>query len=151
MTELFERMFNMSISASWVVLAVLLLRILSKRAPRYISCIYWSLVGIRLTVPVSVKSILSIVPTTSAPAVAERASSAVEAVPAEIQQTVNPIIAPEASMGGDRGRFLVLNIIVLKNTRGRFSCGNLGIEFSCTLYGVQVFLSKVTQTCICWE
>ena len=98
MTELFERMFNMSISASWVVLAVLLLRILSKRAPRYISCIYWSLVGIRLAVPVSVKSILSIVPTTSAPAAVERASSAVEAVPAEIRQTVNPIIAPEVNI-----------------------------------------------------
>lgn len=62
MNELFLKVVNMSISASWIVLAVLLLRLLLKKAPKWINVILWGIVGIRLVCPFNVESIFSLVP-----------------------------------------------------------------------------------------
>ncbi len=62
MEAVFLRLFNMSITAGWIVVAVVLLRLLLKKAPKWISCILWALVGIRLVVPFSFKSVLSLIP-----------------------------------------------------------------------------------------
>ena len=53
---------NISINASWLVLAVVLLRLLMKKAPKWVNCILWGLVAIRLVVPVPVESVLSLIP-----------------------------------------------------------------------------------------
>ena len=47
MEAVFLRILNMSITAGWLVLAVLLLRLVLKRAPKAIRCALWSLVAIR--------------------------------------------------------------------------------------------------------
>lgn len=52
----------MSISASWIVLAVLLLRLLLKKAPKWINGILWGIVGLRLIMPFSFESIFSLIP-----------------------------------------------------------------------------------------
>lgn len=62
MTELFLKILNMSITASWLVLAIILLRLLLKKAPKAIVCVLWALVGIRLLCPISVESVLSLIP-----------------------------------------------------------------------------------------
>ncbi|MBE5947670.1 MAG: hypothetical protein E7261_01445 [Lachnospiraceae bacterium] len=62
MEILFLKLLNMSIVASWVVLAVILFRLLLKKAPKYIRCIMWMLVGVRLICPFSFKSNLSLIP-----------------------------------------------------------------------------------------
>ena len=62
MSAVFIKLFNMSITASWLVLAVILLRILLKKAPKWIRGILWSIVAIRLLIPVSIESILSLIP-----------------------------------------------------------------------------------------
>ena len=62
MLNVFLKLLNMSITASWLVLAVVVLRMIFKKAPKYISCIMWALVGIRLVFPISFESILSLVP-----------------------------------------------------------------------------------------
>lgn len=62
MSELFLKLLNMSITASWLVLAVVLVRLLLKRAPRAIVCALWALVGIRLLCPISIESVLSLIP-----------------------------------------------------------------------------------------
>lgn len=64
MENLFLRILNMSITAGWLVLAVLLLRPLLKKAPRYLTVIAWALVGIRLVLPFSFESALSLIPST---------------------------------------------------------------------------------------
>lgn len=62
MEQIFIKILNMSISAGWIVLAVVLLRNVLKKAPKYIRCILWAAVGIRLVCPFSFESIFSLVP-----------------------------------------------------------------------------------------
>ncbi len=62
MSELFLRIFNMSISASWLVLAVLVLRLLLKKAPKWVHMLLWGVVAVRLIFPFSIESALSLIP-----------------------------------------------------------------------------------------
>ncbi len=62
MTQVFVTLLNMSLSAGWFVLAVLLLRLLLRRAPKWILCLLWGLVALRLIVPVWPESSLSLIP-----------------------------------------------------------------------------------------
>ncbi len=62
MAQIFLQMFNMSISASYIVLAVLLLRLLFKKAPKWIAVALWGVVAVRLVCPFSVESMLSLIP-----------------------------------------------------------------------------------------
>jgi len=62
MSELFLNLLNRAMAAGWVVLAVLLLRLLLKKAPRWVHCGLWGLVGLRLVWPFSLESVLSLLP-----------------------------------------------------------------------------------------
>ena len=62
MDAVFLKLLNMSITASWLCLAVLLVRLLLKKAPKAVSCALWALVGLRLAFPFSIESVLSLVP-----------------------------------------------------------------------------------------
>lgn len=62
MQAVFLKLLNMSITAGWIVLAVIILRILLKKAPRWITCILWGLIGIRLVFPFSFESFISLIP-----------------------------------------------------------------------------------------
>lgn len=62
MDKLFIEVLNLSIAGSWMILAVLLLRLVLKRAPKAIVCALWLLVGLRLLLPFSVESALSLIP-----------------------------------------------------------------------------------------
>ena len=62
MAGIFLKIINMSISASWLVLVVLLLRLLLKKAPKWINGILWGFVGLRLIMPFSFESIFSLIP-----------------------------------------------------------------------------------------
>ena len=64
MTDVFLKLLNMSIAASWVVLAVIVFRALFRKAPRWISLVMWGTVALRLVIPFSVESPLSMIPTT---------------------------------------------------------------------------------------
>ena len=64
MKDLFLKLLNSSISASWLVLAILLLRVLLKRTPRKLTCALWALVAFRLLCPISIGSGLSLIPST---------------------------------------------------------------------------------------
>ncbi len=52
----------MSITASWIVLAVIVVRLLLKKAPKWITVLMWGVVGIRLVCPVSLESVFSLIP-----------------------------------------------------------------------------------------
>ena len=53
MSEIFLKIVNMSISAGYIVLAVLLLRLLLKKAPKWIMVVLWGIVAVRLICPFS--------------------------------------------------------------------------------------------------
>lgn len=62
MEAVFLKLFNMSIAASFMILAVVLLRALFKKAPKALRPVLWALVGIRLICPFSLESALSLIP-----------------------------------------------------------------------------------------
>ena len=62
MGELFLKLLNMSIAASWLILAVVLLRLVLKKAPKWIVILLWGIVALRLVVPFSFESALSLIP-----------------------------------------------------------------------------------------
>ena len=62
MNELFLKIVNMSISASWLVLVVLILRFVLKKAPKWVNILLWGIVAIRLICPFSFESALSLIP-----------------------------------------------------------------------------------------
>ena len=62
MSEIFLNIVNMSITASWVVIAVLLLRILLKKAPKWITVLLWGIVAVRLICPFTFESVMSLLP-----------------------------------------------------------------------------------------
>ncbi len=65
MTKLFLDIFNLSISASWIVGVVLLLRfIIGKRIPKWTVCLLWGIVGLRLLIPFYPQSQISLMPST---------------------------------------------------------------------------------------
>lgn len=64
MEKLFINIFQMSIYASYLILAVLLVRFLLRKAPKSMRSFLWLLVGIRLLVPFSVESVFSLIPNT---------------------------------------------------------------------------------------
>lgn len=79
MATFFLKLLNMSISAGWMVLAVLVVRIFLRKAPRSLSVVLWALVGIRLLLPFSIESAVSLIPSA-------------QTVPPEILYTQTPII-----------------------------------------------------------
>lgn len=62
MNRFFLEVVNRSISAGWLVLAVLLLRLIFKKAPRWVNVLLWGIVAVRLICPFSVESPLSLIP-----------------------------------------------------------------------------------------
>ncbi len=62
MTEVFLNVLNLSISAGWLVLAVLVLRLLLKKAPKWAHVLLWGIVAARLLFPFSIESALSLIP-----------------------------------------------------------------------------------------
>ena len=101
MVDVFLKIVNMSISASWLVLVVLVFRLVFKKAPKWIHVLLWGIVAVRLLCPFSIESALSLIPsaeTISPEIMMSREPTIHTGVPA-INSVVNPIItetfAPE--------------------------------------------------------
>ena len=62
MADIFLSLLNISLTASWMALAVILVRLVFKKAPKWLYCMLWGFVGLRLIFPFSVQSIFSLVP-----------------------------------------------------------------------------------------
>ena len=64
MSAIFLKILNMSAAASWIAAAVLLLRCCLKRAPKWVNVLLWGFVAVRLLLPFSIESALSLLPRT---------------------------------------------------------------------------------------
>ena len=62
MNGLFLQIVKMSLSATWLILAVLILRLVFKKAPKWINVLLWGIVAIRLICPLSIESPVSLIP-----------------------------------------------------------------------------------------
>lgn len=99
MDAFFIKLLNMSLTASWLVLAVIFLRFLLKKAPKWIMGVLWGFVAIRLICPFSFESIFSLIP--SAEAIPQNIVSsenpAISSGLTLINEAVNPIISGSLS------------------------------------------------------
>ena len=94
MSELFLAVINMSISASWIVLAVFVLRLLLKKAPKWIAVLLWAVVALRLICPFTVESALSLIPSaqTVSPGIMTDTYPQIHTGIPVFNNSVNPII-----------------------------------------------------------
>ena len=94
MADIFLKIVNMSISASWIVLAVLLLRLLLKKAPKWITVLLWGIVAIRLICPFSIESVMSLIPSTEtiSPEIMMDKTPTINSGVPIINNIVNPVI-----------------------------------------------------------
>lgn len=95
MEAMFLQLVNLSITAGWLVLAVLALRLLLRRAPKSVLCAMWGLVALRLLCPVSIESPLSLIPSvqTLPETVRTAAQPEIYSGVAVIDRVVNPVLA----------------------------------------------------------
>lgn len=90
----FYDILNMSITAGYLVIAILFLRLILKKAPKWIMGVLWGFVALRLIFPASIESALSIIPS-ERPILYPELSSTIPVIHSGIDtlnSTVNPII-----------------------------------------------------------
>ena len=96
MAAVFLKLLNLSISASWLVLAVLVLRLISKRSPKWVNVLLWGIVALRLVLPFSIESALSLIPsaeTVSPAAVQFAPAPTITSGVSVIDNAVNPSLS----------------------------------------------------------
>ena len=101
MEGIFIRLFNVGAAAAWLVLAVLLARLVLRRAPKWTRLILWALVAVRLLVPFSIESPISLVPSadTIPPDVVTSEEPRIHTGIEAFNSIVNPILRGGAESG----------------------------------------------------
>ncbi|MBE6751437.1 MAG: hypothetical protein E7556_02810 [Ruminococcaceae bacterium] len=95
MENLFLTIVNMSITATWVVLAFTLLRPLLKKVPKWVNCFLWGIVALRLCLPFSLESVFSLIPTTETipTNITTSAKPQIDTGVGVVNSVVNPVIS----------------------------------------------------------
>jgi len=90
----FLKILNMSISAGWLVLAVVVLRFALQKAPKALRVVLWGIVGLRLVWPFSIESILSLIPSaeTVPPDIGMAATPAIHSGVPVVNAVLNPVL-----------------------------------------------------------
>jgi beta-lactamase regulating signal transducer with metallopeptidase domain len=85
---------NRSIAASWIVLGVIALRLLLKKAPKWIAVLLWAVVAVRLLCPFTIESVMSLIPSaeTVSPDIMYQDTPQINSGIPVINATVNPYI-----------------------------------------------------------
>lgn len=101
MEAAFLKLLNMSISAGWLVLAIVLLRIVLKKAPKWMRCILWGMVAVRLICPFSVESVFCLIPSveTVPPEILYAQKPAIHTGVEIVNNVVNPVISESLAPG----------------------------------------------------
>ena len=90
MSAIFTEILNLSVMASFLILAVLMLRVILKKAPKGVRYIFWAMVGLRLIFPFSFESRLSLLPNAqSFDAAIDTSTAYVPSVPVVAQPSVD--------------------------------------------------------------
>ena len=105
MEALFLKLVNMSITASYLVLATVGVRLVFRKTPKWVLCLLWGLVALRLICPFTLESALSLIPSaeplpqeiifTAAPQIQSGVEAVDQAVNPALEQSLTP--APGAS------------------------------------------------------
>lgn len=95
MGKIFILILNNALVAGWMILAVIVFRLLFKKAPKWMNCLLWGMVAIRLLIPFSIESIFSLIPSAKPiPANIEYAQiPQIDSGIQSINTVINPVLA----------------------------------------------------------
>ena len=119
MADLFLKVLNMSLSAGWLVLAVIAARLLLKKAPRWLHVLLWAIVAVRLICPFTLESILSLVPSSQVvrPSIMMEATPQIHSGIPIVNDVVNPILtesfAPDPTSSANPLQILIPVLAIL--------------------------------------
>ena len=99
MGDIFLKLLNMSITAGWLILAVLCIRLIFRKIPKWVNCLLWGVAAIRLICPFSIESRFSILPSTelikSSTVVGGKVQNYIPSIDSHltgVENTINPML-----------------------------------------------------------
>ena len=95
MSALFLKILNLSITASFLIVAVVVLRFLLSKSPKWVRYILWGMVALRLVLPFSFESKLSVLP--NAQSVNSESVSSTAYVSQELYQSTAEVVENSVS------------------------------------------------------
>ena len=95
MSGLFLKILNLSITASWLILAIIIIRPLMRKVPKWIVCALWAMAAFRLICPFSLESALSLIPSSETVPydIAMKAEPAIDSGLSSVNNMINPLIS----------------------------------------------------------
>lgn len=154
MGDVFLKFLNMSITASWLIVVVLGVRLLFRRMPKWITCVLWGVVAIRLIVPFSIESEFSLQPSAepikSSTIVDGEIVSYAPSIDSElsiVQEVVNPVLAQNFTCQETEG---VAPLQIWKEIAGSVWIGGMIVLFVLALISIMKLHSLVREA-ICYK
>lgn len=101
MEKVFVEILNMGLTATWIVLAVLVVRALCRKAPGSLIVGMWALVGLRLVCPFLAESILSLIPSAEivSPDILSAEQPSIHTGVTMLNSTINPYLSEHLAPG----------------------------------------------------
>ena len=152
MGAVFLKVLNMSITAGWFILAVLCIRLLFRKIPKWMNCLLWGVVAIRLICPFSIESPFSILSSTepikSSAVVEGEVRNDIPSIDSRltiVQNTINPILTETFAYNESDS---VAPLQVVTYAAGLVWCCGMVLLIICAM-GSVVKLHKLVNEAVC--
>ena len=152
MGDIFLKLLNMSITAGWLILAVLCIRLLFRKIPKWVNCLLWGVVAIRLICPFSIESPFSILPSTepvkSSTVVEGEVQNYIPSIDSRltiVKNTINPMLTETFAYNESDS---VAPLQAVTYAAGLVWCCGMVLLIICAL-GSAVKLHKLVREAVC--
>lgn len=152
MGDIFLKSLNMSITAGWLILAVLCIRLLFRKIPKWVNCLLWGVVAIRLICPFSIESPFSILSSTepikSSTVVEGEVQNYIPSIDSRltiVKNTINPMLTETFAYNGSDS---VAPLQAVTYAAGLIWCCGMVLLIICAL-GSAVKLHKLVREAVC--
>ncbi len=152
MGDIFLKLLNMSITAGWLILAVLCIRLLFRKIPKWVNCLLWGMVAIRLICPFSFESQFSILPSTepikSSTVVEGNVQNYIPSIDSHltiVENTINPMLAENFAYNESNS---VAPLQIVTYAAGLVWCCGMVLFIIYTIYSA-VKLHKLVREAVC--
>ena len=152
MGDIFLKLLNMSITAGWLILAILCIRLLFRKIPKWVNCLLWGVVAIRLICPFSIESPFSILPSTepikSSTVVEGEVQNYIPSIDSRltiVKNTINPMLTETFAYNESDS---VAPLQAVTYAAGLIWCCGMVLLIICAL-GSAVKLHKLVREAVC--
>ena len=152
MGDIFLKLLNMSITAGWLILAVLCIRLLFRKIPKWVNCLLWGVAAIRLICPFSIESQFSILPSTepikSSTVVEGEVQNYMPSIDSRltiVENTINPMLTETFAYNESNS---VAPLQIVTYAAGLVWCCGMVLLIICAM-GSTVKLHKLVKEAVC--